>query len=240
MIFTFFGGFVIFLGEVHTASRSVPVRADTIVVFSGDPRRIRAATKLLKEGFGNNLLIVGQDNTEEISKIRLENRSLFICCVTVDNKSRNTAEDAMLASNIIQQKGWKSVLLVTSFFHVPRAKEELSTILPETNIETYGINDEFYKIEDIIFDTKVCSAFLSQYILYVASTLPGSRNILDETSARRSLRAISKWENILLVIIAVSAIIVAAFALSRQKVRRRQYLLKKKRATETIRPRDKG
>lgn len=220
--FAFFLGFLSFLGQIHAASRSVAVQADAIVVFSGEPRRIRVATNLMRKGFGQHLLIVGQDNRDEIDKMRNANRSLFECCVTIDDRSRNTAEDALLARNLIRKIRSQSLTLVTSSFHMPRAKKELIRLLPEVDIKFYGVYDDFYKLEDILFDTKIASAFLTQYILFVASSIPDSRHLLEEKSARKTLQAISSWENLMLVILATAALIVAAFAFSKHRRRHRQ------------------
>ncbi len=42
--------------------------------------------------------------------------------VVVEGKARNTYENAVFSSAIVRARGWKSVLIVTSAFHMPRAR----------------------------------------------------------------------------------------------------------------------
>lgn len=41
--------------------------------------------------------------------------------VVLEDRSRNTYENAVYSSEIVRERGWKSVLVVTSAFHMPRA-----------------------------------------------------------------------------------------------------------------------
>ncbi len=171
-------GFLSFLNQVYAAARPPRDRVDAIVVFSGEPQRILVATNFLSKGFGKRLLIVGQDNRDVVDEMRIKNKPLFECCVLIDHRSRNTAEDALLARNLVLRTQSRSLILVTSAFHVPRAKKELRHLLPKTEITAYGISDAFYKFENIFQDQDVGPAFLSQYIKYIGSSIPISRRLV--------------------------------------------------------------
>jgi uncharacterized SAM-binding protein YcdF (DUF218 family) len=176
------------------------------------------ATDLLKNGFGQRLLIVGQDNGIEIDTMRSENQPLFECCVKIDNRSRNTAEDAFLARNLVLRTRSQSLILVTTSFHVPRAQKELRRLLPEIQITPYGVPAGFLELRNIFRDPKVGPAFLSQYLKFVAVSLPG-RELLDDESRQRIIKFTSDIKNLLLLIAAVGALMVAAFAFSRHRTR---------------------
>jgi uncharacterized SAM-binding protein YcdF (DUF218 family) len=214
-------GFVYFLSQVHAAGRARPVKADIIVVFSGEPKRIEIGTNLLARRAAPELIIVGQDNRDDISKMRAANKLLFSCCVRIDQRSVNTSEDARLAKHLLKNSSGQSLILVTSAFHMPRARRELAQQVPEKRIIPYGVADDFYRISDIPRSAAVASAFLSQYVLYVSSGIPGSRTLWDEGNARRILPAITNLRNLALILLATVAATIAALALSRHQHRTR-------------------
>jgi uncharacterized SAM-binding protein YcdF (DUF218 family) len=214
-------GFIYFIGQVQAADRARPRRADAIVVFSGEPKRVEVSTHLLARGFARHLIIVGQDNGDEIARMRAANKALFACCVKIDQRSVNTAEDAKLAKDLLRKTRVRSLILVTSSFHMPRAKRELTRQVPEMRIFPVGIADDFYRIGDIVKSPEVGSAFLSQYLLYVSSAFPGSRDVWNENSARGILGAVTNLGNIGVAILAVLAAIIAALSFSRHRRRYR-------------------
>ena len=174
------------------------------------------ATDLLKNGFGQRLLIVGQDNGVEIETMRSENQALFECCVMIDNRSRNTAEDAFLAQNLILRTRSQSLILVTTSFHVPRAKKELRRLLPEIQITPYGVSAGFLEVQNILRDPNVGPAFLSQYLKFIAVSLPG-RESLGKESVQSVVKFTSDFKNFVILMAAVGALMVGAFAFSTRR-----------------------
>lgn len=222
LLFTFFGiltvflsGFIYFLSQIEAAERPRTERADAIVVFSGEPKRIEVGSSLLASGRGRHLIIVGQDNADEIAKAREAHQVLFRCCVEIDASSTNTEQDAILAKRLLEKIGARSTILVTSSFHIPRATVELRRQVPRVKIVPFGVADDFYKIRDILISSETASAFLSQYVLYASAGIPGTRNLLNEHRAHGALSAVTKPKNIALVLIILGAMLSAGFAFSR-------------------------
>ena len=213
--------FLYFLIQVETSERAKPIKSDAIVAFSGDPKRIVVASELLVRGFAPQLIIVGQDNADEIARIRSSHKNFFDCCVKVDSRSQNTAQDALLAKNLLRASGARSIILVTSSFHVPRARRELHRQMPEVDIVPLGVSDELYRPADILNSSQVGSAFLSQYALYVSSWIPGDRRVLDKKKAREVVRAVTDLQNIALVFLAMATALLAGYALLRHQNRHR-------------------
>jgi uncharacterized SAM-binding protein YcdF (DUF218 family) len=211
---------VSFLNEIRASARFPLAPANAIVVFSGEPRRIRTAVNFLKKGLGQQLFIVGQDNTDEIEIARRENRSLFKCCVEIDNRSKNTFEDAFLARKLLLKKRSKSLILVTSSFHVPRAKKELRRLLPDMQINSYGVADDSLKVKNIFSDPNMGPVFLAQYLKFIAVSLP-HRRLFSEARERRILQFTSDGKSLILLIVAIGAFMFAAFAFSKHRISRR-------------------
>jgi hypothetical protein len=104
---------------------------------------------------------------------------------------------------------------------MPRARRELSWQAPDKRIIPYGVADDFYRIDKILKSPEVASAFLSQYVLYISSWVPGSRNFWNTNEARGVLGAVTNIRNLALVLIVVLAAMLGAFALSRHRNRYR-------------------
>lgn len=213
-------GFFIFLAEVQAATNAKPRKADAIVVLSGEPRRILVAADLLKHGFGPQLIIVGQDNAQEIDQVRAEHPASFACCVKVDQRSKSTAEDAQLAAHLLRSSHPNSVLLVTSSFHVPRARVELQRVLPHSTINVHGIPDDLLKPERILSDSQVASAFVSQYLKYIASCVSSKRVAPDGGGVRQALHFLSDIRTIAALAILVLTSMFLIFAVARHRRQR--------------------
>lgn len=221
LILALISSFSYFLIQIEASERAKPPKSDAIVAFSGDPKRIVVALDLLVKGFASQLIIVGQDNSDKVAEIRSTNGALFDCCVKVDSRSENTAEDAILAKWLLKASGARSIILVTSSFHVPRARREMQMQVPEIDIAPFGVSDDFYRLGDILNSPKVGSAFLSQYALYLSSWIPRSRHVIEKSKAHAILRAVTDLQNIALALVAVGAALLAGYALLRHRNRHR-------------------
>ena len=217
LIATFFFGFGYFVHQVQAANNARAVRADAIVVFSGEPKRIGVAVTLLARGYAHQLFIVGQDNGREIAQWQLYNKALFQCCVKINQSSVNTAEDARLANRLLKSYHVQSLILVTSSFHMPRAIKELSREIPQTRIIPFGVTDDFYRTSDIPKSPEVASAFLAQYVLYIISCIPGNRLLWEGSGARGLLASVTNLRHLAVFMLAVLFTTVAVFAFARHR-----------------------
>lgn len=213
-------GFFLFLAEVEGSAGRKPKKADVIVALSGDPGRILAAVDLLKTGFGPRLIVVGQDNQQEVEKLRMASPALFACCVRVDHSSTNTWQDAELVRKLISGTAHKSVLLVTSSFHLPRARNELQYVLPQARIIGYGIADEFYRPAAVFSNSDVASAFVRQYLMYIGSWVPRDYRRSNLGGLKRALQLLSNVTNLAMFAIVVLTFIFLLFAASKHRQRR--------------------
>lgn len=168
-----------FLHEARAADRPVSARSDAIVAFSGDPDRIRAAGALLAGGYARHLLIVGQDNGDEVSALRLKYPSLADCCIVRNPMSRTTQEDARLAGDWITSTKAHSVILVTSDFHVPRAMVELRRESPKTSIVSSAVRSDTVSVRNVFEEPPGGGRLLfKEFTKFVAASIPGMQSFL--------------------------------------------------------------
>jgi uncharacterized SAM-binding protein YcdF (DUF218 family) len=91
--------------------------------------RIVRAAQLLRAGQAKNVLITGGitfDGKAERSEADwlaewLRGEGIAADRIALEGESRNTRENALFSAKILEQRGWKRVLLVTSAWHAPRA-----------------------------------------------------------------------------------------------------------------------
>lgn len=127
------GGFALFVRDVLQPQGPPATRADGIVVLTGGAQRIADAIELLAEGRGRRLLISGVNvrvTRDEMIRTSPEHRAWFECCIDLDYRARNTVGNAIETRRWLREHSYRSVLVVTSAYHMPRSLVELSHALP--------------------------------------------------------------------------------------------------------------
>lgn len=115
--------FVVLLPQAGDDSRT-----DAIVVLTGGAKRIERGIDLLERGRAQRMLISGTERT--VRPIELATRyetdpRLFDCCIDLGREAVDTRSNAQETSDWIERHKFKSVRLVTSDWHMPRARFEL-------------------------------------------------------------------------------------------------------------------
>src|ERR1700761_2967847 len=131
-------GFFGFLSQLRGTEARPPRNADGIVVLTGGSSRVSDAMELLAGGFGKRLLISGVHPTNDVSDISRslpdnpssDNQSLLGCCVDLDRSAVNTRSNAAETRRWAHERGFRSLIVVTSNYHMPRAIAEMSHAMP--------------------------------------------------------------------------------------------------------------
>jgi uncharacterized SAM-binding protein YcdF (DUF218 family) len=103
-------------------------RTDAVVVLTGGKGRIERGLEVLERQQAKRMLVSGVDpsvSVAELAKLQGAPPELFKCCVDLGKEAVDTRTNADEAARWIEKKGYKSVRLVTTDWHMPRARLEL-------------------------------------------------------------------------------------------------------------------
>jgi uncharacterized SAM-binding protein YcdF (DUF218 family) len=167
-------GFVVFLSLLRGAE-SVPDRkADGIVVLTGGSSRVSDAMELLASGYGQRLLISGVHPTStasDISRTLPENQSFMRCCVDLDRSAVSTRGNAAESRRWVYERGFRSLIVVTSNYHMPRALVEFSHAMPDITLIPFAVVGDKWREEPWWTSPSTLRLLFSEYVKYVAAEL---------------------------------------------------------------------
>ncbi|MBX2806358.1 MAG: YdcF family protein [Hyphomicrobiales bacterium] len=124
--------------------------ADAIVVLTGGPLRISEAVKLLMQGKGERLLISGvysATTRSELVALSPGDDELFQCCVDIGYDARDTIGNADETSSWAGEYGFKSIIVVTDSFHMPRSLAEIRRALPKAQLIPFPVRQDSLHLE---------------------------------------------------------------------------------------------
>ncbi len=133
-----------FAVSVSTAAvPPVTEKTDAIVVLTGGPKRVEEGLKLLKAGAAPKLFISGVNKdvkVHELLKSQEANPAVTLGYEAIDTKGNADETAPWVRENKI-----KSLRLVTSSYHIPRALLELGRQLPDVTILAHPVKtgDEY-------------------------------------------------------------------------------------------------
>ena len=164
-------GFIAFLSQLRGAEIRPARDADGIVVLTGGSSRVSDAMELLAGGYGKRLLISGVHPTNaasDISRSLPDNQSLLGCCVDLDRSAVNTRSNAAEARRWARDRGFRSLIVVTSNYHMPRAIVELSHAMPDITLIPFAVVGEKWRDEPWWTSGATLRLLLSEYVKYLA------------------------------------------------------------------------
>jgi uncharacterized SAM-binding protein YcdF (DUF218 family) len=170
-------GFVGFLSQLRGAEIKPDRNADGIVVLTGGSSRVSDAMELLASGYGKRLLISGVHPTNAASDISRslpdnsppDNQMLLSCCVDLDRSAVNTRSNAAETRRWAHDRGFKSLIVVTSNYHMPRAIVELSHAMPDIALIPFAVVGDRWRDEPWWTSGTTLRLLLSEYAKYVAA-----------------------------------------------------------------------
>jgi uncharacterized SAM-binding protein YcdF (DUF218 family) len=174
-------GFALFLWTLPADEIVLHRDADGIVVLTGGASRISDAIELLAAGRGRRLLISGVNRATtsgEISRLNPDYGRMLNCCVDFD-RSLNTLGNAIETKHWAHSQGFRSLIVVTSSYHMPRAIAEISHQLPDVALLPFPVIADKLHVEPWWMRGTTMKLMFSEYLKYVVAQMrirldPGS------------------------------------------------------------------
>lgn len=138
VLFAWVAGFALFMLSLDRPLDAR--RTDAIVVPTGGPGRIDRGIDMLKRSGAKRMLVTGTDPQVTRREFAVEYRvpaRLMRCCIELENIAVDTRSNAQETAEWVHRRGYKSVRLVTSDWHMPRATLELRHALND-DVELVG------------------------------------------------------------------------------------------------------
>jgi uncharacterized SAM-binding protein YcdF (DUF218 family) len=139
-------GFVLFAFTLGRPAHANAPPTDAAVVLTGASGRIEHAVDVLRQGKAKRLLIAGADPlVTKADMMRRIPRSAKViqCCVDLGSESVDTRTNAEEAQRWLGRHKFRSVRLITSDWHMRRARYEFAKVLgPKFELVTDGVRTE--------------------------------------------------------------------------------------------------
>lgn len=164
-------GFLVFIDSLARQETEFGRQVDGIAALTGGADRIGDAMAVLREGRAKRLLISGVNvNTTEAALIRTTgNPDLFHCCIDIGRSALNTVGNAQETARWAARHGYRSVMVVTSNYHMPRALVELRRHLKDVEFIAHPVMSDSVRIENWWHDPALFRLLGVEYAKYLAA-----------------------------------------------------------------------
>ena len=164
--------------------------ADAIVALTGGPERIGEAVEQLAAGRGKRLLITGVNratNVDALARLVPRYEALFDCCIDIDRSAINTIGNAVETRRWARERGFHSLIIVTSSYHMPRALAEISHQLPDATLLPFPVTTERQRAEPWWSNAGSARMLVSEYLKYLVAIVRMRFDAFDRSTelARR-------------------------------------------------------
>jgi uncharacterized SAM-binding protein YcdF (DUF218 family) len=132
-----FAGLFWFATQVPSGGEAPETRTDAIVVLTGGTGRLDMGLRLLEKEFAKHLFVSGVARGVDVAALlRVARRAPkeLECCISVGYRADDTAGNAEETAGWVNERGFKSIRLVTASYHMPRSLIEFRHAMPAIRI----------------------------------------------------------------------------------------------------------
>ncbi|HVM37828.1 MAG TPA: YdcF family protein [Sphingomicrobium sp.] len=125
-------GFVLFSVTLAQPARADAPATHAVVVLTGGPGRLEQGFNVIRDGKARRLLVSGADpvvTKADLARLMPGRERLVRCCVDLDSSPVDTRTNAEDTRRWLEQRGYTSLRLITSDWHMRRARYEFRKAL---------------------------------------------------------------------------------------------------------------
>lgn len=162
------GGLAWFVHRSLTIAADPAVKTDAIVVLTGGRLRLEAGLDLLGAGRARKLFISGVNpHVDRVELMRVAGHpDSDLSRIAIGHDADNTLGNARETAGWMQQEGYRSLRLVTSWYHMERSLLEFERAMPDTRIVADPV---FGRIESSEHWLDIALLTVSEYDKYLAT-----------------------------------------------------------------------
>jgi uncharacterized SAM-binding protein YcdF (DUF218 family) len=138
-------GFAVFVVSLPRPAVASASKADAIVALTGEGGRLAPAVLLLEHGGGKRLLISGVNKATSKRNLKtlLEDAgTAFDCCADLGFAAADTRGNAEEAAKWAREHDYRSLIVVTTSYHMPRSLAEFGAQMPDVKLVPFPVPEE--------------------------------------------------------------------------------------------------
>ena len=138
-------GFAIFVLNLPQPAVDPLSKADAIVALTGEGGRLAPAVLLLEQGGGKRLLITGVNKAtskRNLKTLLQDAGAAFDCCADLGFAAADTRGNAEEAALWARQHNYRSLIVVTTSYHMPRSLAEFGAQMPDVELVPFPVPAE--------------------------------------------------------------------------------------------------
>jgi uncharacterized SAM-binding protein YcdF (DUF218 family) len=163
-------GFVVFVSNIPSGMKRID-HADGVVALTGGDVRLMAAESLFEDKVGKRLLISGvhPGTTKSAIKQLVNGGPRFDCCTDLGYQATNTRGNALEAADWAREHHFRSLVVVTANYHMPRSLIEFADVMPNVKLMPYPVQQADVDPQAWWSNGHVFRMLQSEYIKYLGS-----------------------------------------------------------------------
>lgn len=167
-------GFGLFVHRLDWVEPTRLHETDGAVVLTGGADRISDAVSLVAKGYAARLLITGVNqstSSAEIARLTPKFEEYFACCVDLGYAALNTEGNAEETRLWAQARAMRSLTVVTSNYHMPRALLEIHAALPDVALTRFSVVPEQARASSWLLEPQMLKLLGVEYLKYLRAAV---------------------------------------------------------------------
>jgi uncharacterized SAM-binding protein YcdF (DUF218 family) len=142
LLLLWLGGFAWFVGSSWWVGVDRASPTDAIVVLTGGKARLETGLALLASGKAGKLFVSGVNpavDRDTLLRALGPTAKREACCIVLGHAADNTVGNALETAAWMQQEGYRSLRLVTSWYHMHRSLLEFHRAMPRVRVVAHPV-----------------------------------------------------------------------------------------------------
>lgn len=166
---------------------------DAIVVLTGGSQRLQSGLRLLGEGRGRALFVSGVNRAVTLDQLlHLEKGApaWAACCVVLGYEADDTRGNARETARWMRQQGYRSLRLVTAWYHMRRSLLEFARAMPGIRVVPHPVFPAELAHGSWSARRRTALLVVGEYVKYLAALgRPVADRLLSRGAAAAAMRA---------------------------------------------------